>query len=220
MAKKKIDKITFRAINGVQVVGGEIVHDVYWDGYFFCYVPVILQGLIATERLSCRKDKVDESTENVEIIVGKIGEIQTALYRAYEAYYNGNLKENKVISFAFKFNSSKAYLNHKKNISFADTPALSLWWQIYYYVELPDGREKIFSAPYKEYGKIVSHKFATDVNKFGNDWIVWTDEREKFFQSITDGLEDMIERIDKFFSADLSLIENIIDNKSTQKLIE
>lgn len=157
MAKKKVDKIKIESINGVRFPQ-PIILDIYYDNIFFSYIPDDIKGFIDKENLTSIEDK----GKVIEVIKGGSPTIiENILYKAYQTRYSAEVKEKKIISFRFKFNSDKHYFNHDDNITFADTPALSIWWRIYYHVTLPNGIEKIFSAPYKGYGNICSNKNLT-----------------------------------------------------------
>lgn len=210
MAKKKVDKIKIESINGVRFPQ-PIILDIYYDNFFFSYIPDDIQGFVGKENLTYRVDK----NKRIKVVKGDSPtSIKTSLYSAYQAKYSIEVKERKIISFRFKFNSDKHYFNHHDSITFADTPALSIWWRIYYHVTLPNGIEKIFSAPYKGYGSICTNKFDTYVSEYKEKWIDWTEERENFFNDITKSMDSMIERINGFFSKDSSEIALLVDNKA------
>jgi hypothetical protein len=215
MAKKKIETIAIDSVNGSRLPEPK-KYDVYYDGFFFCYIPDELVGSLPEGCTTYRKErKKGEQEKTISVIKGTSPEsIHTTLYRAIENYHSTNKKEKKIIAFKFKFNSNKNYFNHTDKISFAETPALSLWWRIYYHITFPDGREKIFSHPFKGYGNICSPKFDKYVEQYENKWIDWTQEREEFFQQATDSMELMIEKISGFFAKDSDEIALLVDSKA------
>lgn len=216
MAKKKVDTVTINNLNGSRLPS-PLKFDIYYDGFFFCYLPPEIEGIIRREYLEYKKDrdKISKKDIFINVIRGESPQkINNILYQSYSDKYSSELKEKKIIAFRFKFNSEHTYFNHSSNIPFADTPALSIWWKIFYHIKLPDGSEKIFSHPYKGFGNICSNKFATNVEEYKEKYIDWTEEREYFFKEITKSMEGMISKINNFFTKDSSEIALLVDNKA------
>lgn len=215
MAKTKITTLKIASIDGVALID-KIEIPVYFERTFFCYIPDDIAFLIKEEdKMTIFLRKAKDGHKAVAVLMADSPEkIHTKIYSYYSDLFTKTVKEEKVIAFRFKYNTSSTYFNHGLHISFADTPALSLWWNIYYKVTLPDGRVNIMSHKYDGYGTICSSKFSTPVDTYKEKWIDWTEERERFFASTTAAMEKMIENISKFFGKDAKDISLLIDSKA------
>lgn len=218
--KKKIGTATIKSVNGLRLEEPKNI-PIYYEGGFFAYLPNELFGMIKDEYLSWRTDGKGNAKKQARIIIGKdVSQIEHRIWEGYFTKFSAEVKEKKIISISFKFNSRKTpnYLeNYSRSISFCGTPALHLEYDVKYLVTFPDGRQKILSAPYEGYGNIVSYKDDKNIEDYKDTWIYWTEEREEFFKQTVNNLELLIKRINDFVNTEPALIENLIDNN--QKLI-
>lgn len=218
MAKKILTTIKIESLNGVRFPEPK-VYKIYYDGVFFAYDNEIYNFVPETNKGSRHETVKKEgdlmgSKRMVNIIkAGSPEQVKTAIYAGLTQYYGEEIKEQKIISYRVKFNSNKHYFNHSESISFADTPALSFWWRIHYLVKFPDGREKIFSSPYKGYGNVCTNKFNYNVSDYKEKWMIWTEERQLFFENTEASMENMIKKLVEFFNQDPVLLSSGIDNK-------
>lgn len=213
MAKKKIQTITLDYMNGSRLQE-PIKVPIYYDGYFFCYTDENISNIIEERHKKFRiEGRSFSDRKSMYVLQGDSPEtIKNLLYHYYKIYYEGNIIEEKIIHYKLKFNSKKHYFNHNDKIGSADTPALSFKWHIRYLVTFPDGRQKILSDPFKTYGSLCSNsKFEKPIDDFKEKWMMWTEERETFFKSTEDAMENMIENIQTFFNKPIQSIEESID---------
>jgi hypothetical protein len=219
MAKTKVDTIVIRSVNGTNFPE-PIKIPVYYDGYFFAYQHDELLGYTPDEHLTIRSEGKGATKQTLQVIKGKsVDAIQTIFWKAYMDMYSKKIVEKKIISFVFKFNSSE-HSRHSsdKGISFCGTPALHVDYDIMYHITFPDGRQRVFSHPYEDFGCIVSPKTNSPVEYFNKKWIDWTEEREQFFKNAVQAMEDMIGRLKKFFEQDQDTIALLVDS-STKGLL-
>lgn len=219
MAKKKVQTITLDYMNGSRLKE-PIKIPVYYDGYFFCYVDESISNIIEERHKKLRIEGRSFSDRKSIYVLSEDSpeKIKDLLYKYYKIYYEGNIIEEKIIHYKLKFNSKKHYFNHSDNMGSADTPALSFKWNMLYLVTFPDGRQKIFSDPFKTYGSLCSNsKFDKPIGDFKGKWMMWTEERELFFKGTEDAMENMIEKIQSFFNQPKNEIEENID-KNTKLL--
>jgi hypothetical protein len=209
MAKKQVHKVHIKSING-SLLKENIITQIYYDGYFFCYIDSDIEPLVRGEHKQYRKEK---NTSCYVLTGNSPSEIQTRLYQYYSEFFGNNIKEEKIIAYEIKFNSKKHYFNHNKKIDRAGRTAISFDWHIHYLITFPDGRQKIFSDPYKGYANICTHKFDRTLDSFDKDWMMWTEEREKFFSETEITMEKMVEKINMFFTQPTLELTESIDNK-------
>ena len=223
MAKKKIQNIELRSSNGITLPDNLRKFAVYFEGtQFFAYIPQEYALFAKPGTTYIRyNDKSKENTTgrpHCSVINGNSpDDVQNNILYAINQFHNENIKEEKVIVYEIKYNSKKQYFNHNKSISFCDTPALSLYWSIQYLITYPDGRQMIFSAPYKGFGNICSPKSSTSVDKMTKQWMIHTEQREAFFQNTENSMEEMIKRVVEFFAQPSDKLLSFVDNN--QKLI-
>lgn len=219
MAKAKVDKIEMRSIDGIDFK--EVLKiDIFFEGRFFIYIPDFLLASVRPEDRSVRHEGTvgvkKHGKANPDIMIGTSPEdIKRKLYYYLEDYYKNNHKEEKIIHYNFRYNSTKLYRNHDKNVPFADTPAMSLHWGIHYLITFADGRQTVLSDPYEKFGNLCSPtKFDKPLNKYSEkyQWIMWTEEREEFFVNTTLAMENLIAKVSNFFGQDPVLLASAVDN--------
>jgi len=217
MAKSKVGKIQMRTVNGIDLKEPIKLDVFYENNRFFIYTPEYLIGSIKPEDSGVRYEGAQKfQKKRIAIIVGNSpGVLETKLWTYLDLHLRTNYKEEKVIHYNFRFNSRKTPNVINKNISFADTPAMSLHWGIHNLVTFADGRKVVLSHPYERYGNVISHqKFDMTVEKYSERyrWITWTEERQKFFSDTELAMENLIEKVHYFFDQDPLLLANAVDN--------
>lgn len=213
---KKVSKSTIKSLSG-SLSDEPIVTNIYYmdSGIFACYLPAHILNLVPESKKSyIRGEKSVKEAHSKQLTGKSVDELEGAIYMAYKQYYEQNITESKLIHYKIKFNSNHTYFNHKQNISFADTPAISFWWRIHYLVTLPDGRKKVFTDHYKNFGNICSYKETWDYEDYCKEktHLEWSEERQKFFETTEMAMEGMIKQITSFFNQPKLALENKIDN--------
>ena len=212
---KKVSKYVIKSLSG-DFSDEPIVTNIYYmdSGIFGCYLPPHILALIAEGKKTYVRNEKSVKLAHSKQLTGKsVDELQGSIYMAYNQFYEQNIQESKLIHYKIKFNSNKTYFNHKQSISFADTPAISFWWRIHYLITMPDGRKKVFTDHYKNFGNICSYKEVWDYEDYCKEktHLEWSEERQKFFETTENAMEGMIAQITSFFNQPKIELESKID---------
>lgn len=212
MAKKKVSTIIIESVNGTRFPE-PLVFPVYYEELFFVYLN---EELIAFAKPEEVKIRIKTRNERERIFAtASEAELKSSLRRIVTDYYSSSVREERIIYYTIKFNTRNPSIRDNTpfgSISFANTPAISLHWNIAYLITLPDGRQKIFSHPYKGYGSIVSPKFDRNIKDFKEQWMLWSEEAEAFFKKLEDSMEKLISQVAEFIGSDSKLLESRIFN--------
>lgn len=214
MAKAKVGKIKWDTINGV-LLTEPFKTDIFFENKFFVYTPEYLVAMIKPEDRDHRWEGSKAADKRaVPILIGDSPKnVEHKLWSYLDFYHQNTYKEEKIIHYEIRFNSNKTP-NNNQNISFANTPAMSMKWGIHYLVTFADGRQSVISHPYKSYGNLVSSKFDYTLEKYNSKykWIPWTEEREQFFINTEKAMEDLISKVNNFFNQEPGLLAAAVDN--------
>jgi len=213
---RKIRKHIIKNINGT-TLNEPIVIDIYYldSGKFACFLNEDVLSLIPeSEKSFIRSGRSKTAPHTMQLIGTSEDNLVGKIWTAYNDYYSQNIIEEKLIEYRVKYNSEKTYFNHDQRISFADSPAISFWWEIRYLITMPDGRKKVFTAPYKDFGNLCSNKATWDYDVYCKKFtsLEWSEERELFFKNTELAMEGMIKQITSFFGQPKLELESKIDN--------
>lgn len=186
--KKHSETLVFKSINGTKLaapikvdIWTETGTKVYW-----AYIPVLIEEYLFDRSLIVKhKEKLGESEGIVEIIQSdKVGQIQIVLYRAYEKYYEANVKERKIIAYEFRYGLAPLQLR--------------FYYKVFYHVSFPDGADRILTHSFKTFRNATTRK-ELSVREFEYEWVEWSRENEDFLIKFANDLVNGIDGLVKIF---------------------